>query len=675
MIDIRNAAGLGLQLSSGQRLLTEWAAGWLADDALPPSGFSYPIRFPLSEANQRFLGLDYLPNAAQPKQIVPVQLTFSGQLYRAAQLHYRVNEGACDGTLRFDGGEIVEDLKRLTLQDLFTEPLVMPGLSTIGASLGNRMRTISQLEPGLSPYTFFPLRNEQFFADDDLGRVPFFKRQSYVNVWNGTSFVTDSQGITVGTPCVPFFYMIWVLERVLERVNYRITGDWPADDETKRRVILNMTSFRNAQTFQQKIYPGDHLPQMKCGDFLKAIRQQFGLLFSYNANARTCTIRQFAAVAGDTDVQNLTPYLAGPWGIDMAPNTGARIEEGRDPGDDLYKQPDQNGKAETQPKTVVVLGNPATGITPISLPIATTQQVFVAGPIAGSRWLVPTIRQAGNAMTDVYKTSDRAPDEQGRIKNPMPLRLLTYWGYQPDSSGNLYPLGSPEVRNARWQTIGRRGLTLTGRRGLWNTSLQLYYYFRDQARPLTARLRMPTSVLSQLALHQPVRLDLDNMGAGRFLINRVQAEDPDQEGVCTTRLELLTVPSGFDLPVELDSDPVWVELVQTFGLQRVVVNSVTATVDRPTTLSVRIWEDQQRTKIARPNAITIRLRITRKTIDADFYNVVEHLEYVADLPATNDRDVIYNGLFEFASKLAAAERYATRQEWTYQLDAGAYNIL
>jgi hypothetical protein len=74
---------------------------------------------------------------------------------------------------------------------------------------------------------------------------------------------------------------------------------------------------------------------------LKALRQRYGLLYSFDGNRQVVTIRQFRKVAS-APATDLTPYVSGKYSIDAPKNTGFILVDAVDQLDELYKGLDGN---------------------------------------------------------------------------------------------------------------------------------------------------------------------------------------------------------------------------------------------------------------------------------------------------------------------------------------------
>ena len=594
MLAITNAQGLTLDLPTGQRLTIEQSAGWLTDDTLP-GAFSYPVEFPLNDRNEQFLQGGYRPSAAAVVMELPVSVQLSGVLYRQCVFSYRIVDGKGAGYLKIDAGEAFPTLRGLKLLDVFSEPIRLE-TGVPGSNLADTLKNLAELPPGSVPAVFFPIRNDGFFEKELTGTpdqkdtvcLPNFSRQPYLNAYPTNGFLTDTE-IRLGYPLCPQFYLAWVLDRIFAQAGYRIAGDWCAHEETRRLTILNLTGIRtlwfpefpvNANpVFLPAVAPGLYLPDMTVADLLKALRTRYGLVYSFNANSRVCTIRRLVDVGGQQAAQELSQYMAGRYGIEAPMNPGGySVYDYIDSADELYKIPDA-GKPVIpgQPVATTLYVPPAfiigTGETEVKLSVGTTEMVYEATAPGSGKRILPAVRMAGNTEDPAYTVSTRSLDESGKRRNSFGFRLLSYRGMQPDSANVPYPLGTADTDNARNQEVGSRGTALGGPSGTWAQSGRLFWNFRAETRRVTQPLRMPAAALSQFTLHDPVRLSLDqDYAATRFVTDKLLFGGPRQDGTVSINAEFLTLPSGLNLPALTDQAPPWVELTQTIvTVERIAV--------------------------------------------------------------------------------------------------------
>lgn len=612
MIYIRNAAGVALLIDADQKLTLEQQAGWLADDTLPGAK-SYPIEFPLAP-NEAFLQSGYRPDAAKPVMEFAVTAQFQNVLYRRCLFSYETNEGKGSGYLKIDGGEVFTTLRKLKLKDAFATPIYL-GTSPL-LQLSQRMGQIAQLPPGQFPLTFFPLRNEGFFEDSlDETKIAGFVRQPYVNAWTSTGFKTDTSAVK-GYPVVPFFYLSWVLQQIFAKAGYSVEGDWLTDPDVQRLVILNQTAISTHQVtlfspIPHFVTPGMHLPDMTVADFLKGIRQRFGLIYTFNSTTQVVIIRSFTAVIRSRPI-DLTPYVVGKdaYGIKPPSNQGFSVVDFVDSNDELYR--DTNNQVIT-PDGLVIGGTDTSDRQEVKLSVGSCQMVYETGFLENTKWTLPTLRLAGNTLDKAYATSDRYVNTDGSLRNGFSLRVISYLGNVASSNGAVYPLGSAGDKNGQQVSVINQSASLLGQKGLWQTILKYFYYFRDQTREVSLRLNLPTGLAASLTLHQPIALSLTGQARRSYLIEKLQSESPGPGGLMVSRLYALSIPDGLDMPIEPVQSHFYVKMSSVQG------NPISVSLPMPltfrlTTYSISYWLDQAMTRPAGLVDRTINLRRIRKGI-------------------------------------------------------------
>jgi hypothetical protein len=692
-LEIRNQAGEKLVIGLDQSLTIEQSAGWLVDDELPGAK-SYPIRFPI-QPNERFLQSGYRPEAARPSMELVVNVRMDGVLYRRCMLEYRISEGEGDGFLKIDAGEAWNKLRNLSLQDAFTVGIALGSSALV--PLGRRMRDIALLPAGQFPCTFFPIRNEGFFEEGlDATKVPGFVRQPYVNAWGlvpdvGWQFKIDSASVK-GYPVSPQFYLSWVLEQIFQRAGYRVEGDWFSAPETQRLVVLNQTAIPVQRLGVSNLtshvaVPGQHLPKISVGDFLKALRQRYGLLYSFDGNSQVVTIRQFRKVAS-SPATDLTPYVSGKYGIDPPKNTGFTLVDAVDAQDELYK--DLNGNP-VKPVSVSVGGQNGADREEVTLSLGTTQMVFEPGHDGGVYWSVPTIRQAGNILDVAYKNSERFPEPlkpgetKQSLRNDVSFRVLSYRGMQETATLQLYPLATSDVRSGRQDIIGSQATTLIGRYGLWALLLRAFYYFRDQTRAVTVPLTMPVSVVASLKLHEPVALKLSGETRRHYLVQKLMAESPGPSGLMDCKLTALSLPDGIDQPQDVVDELVWVELIITKSYSQgpVIPPGPWRTFEREeATLTLRFWADRAKTQAASVASLPVNIR-TKQTLypQGEYQPRASYIETVASYLVDGQSQVLseqtyYTKLKRYQSRPGQEPLLLDDYVASYSLDPGdGYNII
>jgi hypothetical protein len=623
MIAITNDSGQTLQLTVGQNLVTRQAVAWLTDDELPVEA-SYPLDAPLNDNNKQFLGYSYRPDSALPAQSIPVTVTLEGVLYRRCIFAFKVQNGKLNGFLKIDATDAYEKLRKITLLEAFPDVIrlgtgIIDAVNNVTPNLADRMKAIAALPVGEFPLTFFPVRNEGFWEESlDNVKLPGFVKQTYVNVWQllpigGHGFRMDGGFVNgeKGCPVVPFFYLSWVLTKIMQLAGFRIESSWLASEDVQRIVIFNQTAidgnigpiFSDPGGILQGhlVTAGMHLPDMSVSDFLKAIKGRFGLVFDFKQNERVVYIEQFVRQVAVGPSIDLTEFQSGHYDTSDPDGKGFAVAEFIDEQDVLYK--DQKGNI-IRPDALIV----GKGQTDVPLKVGTTQMIYETSPLFGAgKWLVPTVSQPGNILDPAYSVSERYLDEQGKRRNSTGLRLLFYRGMSQDSKGSPYPIGTSDVRDGRQVVVGKFSLALGGRFGLWRNFLRSYYQFRDQTRKINQPLLLPVTVLSSLKLYQSVFLSLDDQIRRSYLVSQMEAESPGMDGKAIVRQEVLMIPTGIDQIADYDEPIVWVEWIAS-------TETRTGTIGNETTVktySVKFWADSAKTTAAVVTSLELAVRRKR----------------------------------------------------------------
>lgn len=623
MIAITNDAGLTLNLTAGQNLVTEQAVAWLSDDELPGE-FSYPIDAPLNENNRRFVSQGYRPDSALPITELPVTATLNGVLYRRCTFSFRLNAGKLSGFLKIDSSEFYDKIRKLTLLEALNVPVGLGdgAQSNPPIAAQPRLKQIAGFAPGQFPFTFFPIRNEAMLEESfDDSKLAGFVRKAYVNSWE--KLADGSFGFKSDLLC-PQFYLSYVLEQIITRLaGYRIESDWLASEEIQALTIMNLTAMRTTPRDLGEIFggmylvPGLFLPDMSVSDFLKAIKARFGLVFQYRANERVCRITQFRRSVAAGPAIDLTEFQSGDYSTNERGNKGYTVSDFIDEGDELYK--DAQGKTISLPTQVTGKGEQA-----VTLKVGTCQLSYEKSPLSeNASWFVPTLRQAGNVLEPKFKLSDRYLNQDGNRPNGIGLKLLSYRGMSQDSVGNAYPLATPDVRDGRQVIVGTDSLTLGGRNGAWRRYLRAYYYFRDQTQLISQPLLLPVSILSALRLDRTVQLSLEDHIRRSYLISKLQAEAPGIDGKAIVRLEVLSLPSGIEQAGDVDDPLVWVELIQVSAGTGSYENRDKGTNGgyAANSLTVKMWADANRSQpaIVTNLPVAVRVKRTYRTIAGTVY--------------------------------------------------------
>jgi hypothetical protein len=317
----------------------------------------------------------------------------------------------------------------------------------------------------------------------------------------------------------------------------------------------------------------------------------------------------------------LSQYQVGPYSVTNQPGKGYTVSEFIDSLDELYQKenPDatKKEKGEVIQAVTQVIGR---GEDPVQLRVGTTQLINTQNKLFGAgNWLVPTVSQPGNTLDPEYKLSERYVDDKGVRRNNIGLKLLSYRGITQDSKLQQYPLGTPDVRDGRQLIVGSIGLTLGGRTGRWRTDLRSYFHFRDNTQVIKQPLLMPVAVLSSLPLDRTITVALEDQIRRAYLIQKVTAESPGIQGLVMVDMEVLTLPTGMELPDDVDDPIVWVEWI--VSPETLTGDPLRLGVFKATrTYTVKFWADRNKTT----PAVVTNLALTVRRQRTQYYSRISH---------------------------------------------------
>lgn len=347
----------------------------------------------------------------------------------------------------------------------------------------------------------------------------------------------------------PCFYVAEVLKCICDHIGLRFDAGVFNDDEelatlvvvsknlSERRIPLSTGAFEIGRARRDRI--GNYLPDVTMGDFLKSIKNLFGLHISIE-NGSMC-IRRISDLLQATDIVDMTPFALGePIYKEHKPYTGLKMK--LDSGDghisDVTREIDR----------FVVLPDVATVV---DLPEAlngnrlcyvidedfyyissvdeeefeivweryatTLQDEYVVWEADQDNWINSN---AGPVLADVQESdlSDEAPfdDAQPRTWKILKsfvgmtsnhfgdkveedsLRLCFYRGLQPDSNNRYYPMGSHDSTNYSGQQVGNYELRWDKEKGLYNQFWKPYFAWQQRTRKFEQDYKLDKSHLSTM---------------------------------------------------------------------------------------------------------------------------------------------------------------------------------
>jgi len=351
-----------------------------------------------------------------------------------------------------DAADLAAQLKDVKLDalDLGTAPLDRTGQST--------------------DYALLPVRNATFFGDAAKAPAGYAGYLNYVPAGSGA--------VPAGAPVAPQPYLLPILRKVLASVGYALTGAWAQLPEVAQLVLYSDRLCVDAST----VTLNRHVPSVNVVDLLLDVAGYFCLQSWFNPLTREARFTPLRDVVTQAAASQ-RPRAGRRQTTTANTTTGFTLSLEPDANDELDKTLDTSWQ-----KLVVGQGGEAQ-----AFKMGTLHQVTVA---EGSRtWLVPAYEGKG-AVPGNADVGD-----ESRVG----LRLLVHRGWQPDSAGNLYPLGSAGTTNQHGAVVGSLDLRLSGEQGLGAQWHQAWLAFR--ARAVQHTYECPLTVADLLTL-DPSQADM-----------------------------------------------------------------------------------------------------------------------------------------------------------------------
>lgn len=584
MLEIRNAAGLTLQLPADQRLNIEINSTIFDTDDVIRGSYSYPFQFGLTPNNCQFIENSHLPESP-PLPDIQVSVK-SGPFSFAALLTFKTRGIYADAALLIDLGEIADKIRNVPVREFVTEQLF---ISTDELSDAATLLKLATAPPNRYPCVFPPFHNSEMVEEgfkpvDAQGKPLTFIRPTIVNrCYPGTPepLYSNTELGSGDRLLVPMVYMGWLISYVCQKLGFTASGSLFTDPVLSRLIIYNTqtTPGMSIDTGGYTVEIGRHLGEYSVSEFFKAVRAYIGVSIDINVTSRKAIFHTYQALTRMADYVDLSSSVVpGTEGVEKSQANGYTITVAKDDSDKYVRyHPFPFDNRNIQPKELRETFSFAVGEkqTPVSLSIGTlrmdsfknTSDTTVAGP----EWLIPAAQQPGNLADPFFELSQNyspyfdAADLNAipPAKNSWGLRMLIYWGLQKDTGGDYYPYASSVSYDSSYKIIGPLSLQPGEPDDMWNRYQKTYYEFLAGSKKVTLALRLGLPMLSRISPSLPVGFKLSNQVLGKYLLDKMKYELPHQQGYVLAEFEgrqlvPKTVKAGGSLEPALISS--WVQL-------------------------------------------------------------------------------------------------------------------
>ncbi|MGX5854501.1 hypothetical protein ACWKW6_12695 [Dyadobacter jiangsuensis] len=585
MLRIQSETGQLLQLEPDISVELELNSWLLADSDDLPGSFSYPINFPLSDQNKRFLGHSHLPESRPREQNVSVWV--NGVMLKQASLAYKIEKSGASGYLKIDAGEVATRVRGKQLHEALAEKYYY------GSSYSNLtllMKAAATAAPGDYPFTFFPVSNSVFAPEPkDFTAIPGYRQEKMINPWNGNNFVVSKE-----RHIVPFLYLTYVIEKACEFFGYKATGSFLQHPEVKCMTVYNTQTLSLALSDVQpgiRQSLGLHVPFMSISDFLRALRDDFGVGIFFDAGKRECSFELYETIRDNETFHDFSPYLLKGYDNENPDEKGYAVTSYQDGEDGFFK--------EYQP----VVANIREAQKQVKAKIGTLQMRSLPNfENAVQNWLIPVALQKGNLAQGFFREAadyyNLVPDH----KNGFGLRLLSYRGMQPDEQGDLYPYGTSTTRRYDQGRVGAWSLDAKQSDSVFNKLTVPFYTFLAYARRLRYNLLLPIAHAKNIRLQDVYGFRGENSVLVKALVSSVNVSLPGKSGNVLAKASVMLLLSPEATPSVYSDEQFYVEMFITNEYQNVDGDRTISYVD----FKFRVWADAGKTVPANPTNLVIR---------------------------------------------------------------------
>lgn len=295
--------------------------------------YSLPFTIPLTKRNRDILGIAH--DIHEFDNEIKIDATLEAGLFSmSGSLIFKesTDPGFLKAHLVSGRGNLFQEAEKIKITELGHEDVIGSGFSLVNDT--NFLDAITPSAHGSYPtynYVFAPIYMPEF-PEDDTTEIPQVRTVNYWDV-DEMKFVYKSVGASVyGNAYAPFYYVHKVIKEIFGYFGYTIeTDEFYNNTELRQSVIFHMnhTDWDAIET----VSFAEHLPDMYCSDFLKALETKFNMTFDVNEQNSTVNLRFKKNLLGESIKEDLTQKAEPASVVDFSKYTGFVIEKGVDTED------------------------------------------------------------------------------------------------------------------------------------------------------------------------------------------------------------------------------------------------------------------------------------------------------------------------------------------------------
>jgi hypothetical protein len=316
------ASGYFLDLNDNSQMSFEintelWVTG---EPTVSTGSYSFPFELPLTTTNQYVLRNPHRVDAYTRLSVIEDVVVYMGEgmsIGMPVFVGRLFIKSASSSDMKASCFVVVEGLgrkKELKFSD------VDMGVFNLGVPVSLKaVMDYSVDNPLEQPFVFFPVMNNTLYDEYTENWVHFPRdifgsriiNDYYDGDWGWNSETDPDKAINA--MLIPFMRLEYVLERLVENLDYTLVNDWMADDDELRSICLfNNKSINDlSTTYKNIIKYNEHLPsQMQMVEFLKIVSKWAFCGLFVNHFTKTIVMRPYKHVLSAAPRHNWTDRVA-----------------------------------------------------------------------------------------------------------------------------------------------------------------------------------------------------------------------------------------------------------------------------------------------------------------------------------------------------------------------------
>jgi hypothetical protein len=469
---------------------------------------------PLTKTNKAIIENAHYILTANGKRQFDVIVWLGDMPYKDASFVYTVESNLAKYTLFFDLAQVANLLKVRKLSEASHSAEDQMDFANYDAFQAYMMETVDGTA-ATHPMVFAPYRNTgayqvipltdyHLYPDLVLPAETLFNRWEMNEVGVG-SFKVD-HNFPIGQTQTPFFYVVYLLKRVMNYLGYPVTGKW-CTQESSQRITMGTNIAVPAPILPDFTY---FMPDILISDWLKDLRSNFGLLIDFDFTRQVSIVESITNLkAAQTTVDLRNAKIAGTYRETTNARYSYLVTRAVDDKDTAFTDDE---KAALPSLTIGITG-PNIEQKPIALKSVATKMVVEAAPSRGdimtpigANWRIPFLKQPIAPAVPLNQITLATYADRGNFKP----RYLYYYGKKPNDAGYLYPYISADNLDVLGAVIDNYSLALNASAFSFH-ELRNYFQFIYDSRPFEMKFTLSRAQFFSVVSNARILVHDENM--------------------------------------------------------------------------------------------------------------------------------------------------------------------